>query len=313
MRHHEVMRRTVPMLLALGALAAGCSGGSEREPSTSAAPPPARDEAVVETTRTVETKAPPAKKVVKRAPKAAAKTPRPAPEPAPREKPTRVTVTPEKAPVLRCPTATTRWLGGSGIAAVLRHPAPVHVSPGGPVRTTFELRNANRVPTSFRVLSATVGPDCQTPWYRVQLPIRPNGSTAWVRATAVRRYRVEYRIVVDLSDRRITVFRGGEILLRTRTAVGRSQTPTPTGSFYVNQRLLAPDPAGPWGPGGIGISAFSPVLTGWAQGGPIGIHGTNQPHTIGLAASNGCLRIPNTILSKLIYVIPDGTPVRIRA
>ena len=174
-------------------------------------------------------------------------------------------------------------------------------------------RNSNGVPMTFRVLSSSVGPDCETPWYRVQLPIRPNGATGWVRASAVRRYRVEFRIVVDLSDRRITVFRGGKEFVRTPTAIGRSQTPTPIGSFYVNQRLLSPSPAGPWGPGGIGISAFSPVLTGWAQGGPIGIHGTNQPHTIGLAASNGCLRIPNAVLSRLIYLIPDGTPVRIRA
>ena len=54
--------------------------------------------------------------------------------------------------------------------------------------------------------------------------------------------------------------------LRTRTAVGKPETPTPTGSFYVNQRLLTSDPSGPFGPGGIGISAFSPVLTGWAAG-----------------------------------------------
>ena len=97
-----------------------------------------------------------------------------------------------------------------------------------------------------------------------------------------------------------------------RTAVGRPETPTPTGSYYVNQRLLAADPSGPWGPGGIGISAFSPVLVDWPQGGPIAIHGTDEPWTIGRAVSHGCLRIDNNVLARLIRLVPDGTPVRIR-
>lgn len=296
------MRRTISLLVVLGALGAGCGSDRDPEPSSSAAP---RDREVVRESRSngspTATPGP-----VPAAPRAAA----PKPQVRARATPGDVGRT---TPVVRCPTATTRSLADSGVAAVLRRAAPVHVFPGGPVRTTFRRLNENGVATTFRVLGATVGPDCQTPWYRVQVPIRPNGATAWVRASAVRRYRVAYRILVDLSDRRITVFHGTRTLLHTRTAIGRPQTPTPVGSFYVNQRLLTSDPTGPWGPGGIGVSAFSPVLTGWTQGGPIGIHGTNQPHTIGLAASNGCLRIPNAVLSRLIHLIPDGTPVRIRA
>jgi len=186
-------------------------------------------------------------------------------------------------------------------------------SPAGPLLARFDRINANGVPTTFRVLGARLGSDCRPAWYRVQLPIRPNGVTGWVEADAVRRYTVDHRIVVDLSERRVTVYRDGAIVATAATAIGRADTPTPTGSFYVNQRLLASDPAGPWGPGGIGISAFSPVLTGWAQGGPIAIHGTNRPETIGHAASNGCLRIDNGLLKRLIHEIPDGTPVTIRA
>lgn len=292
----------IPLLVAVGALGAGC--GSEPEsPPTAGAPP---DREVATSSRSAEL--PAAKpRPVPVAPSARAAKPAVIPRATP------APAVEQKAPVLRCATATTRSLADRGVAAVLRHASPVHVFPGGPVRTTFQRLNQNGVATTFRVLGATVGPDCQTPWYRVQIPMRPNGATAWVRASAVRRYRVEYRILVDLSDRRITVFHGARTLLRTRTAIGRPQTPTPVGSFYVNQRLLTSDPTGPWGPGGIGVSAFSPVLTGWTQGGPIGIHGTNQPHTIGLAASNGCLRIPNAVLSRLIHLIPDGTPVRIRA
>jgi lipoprotein-anchoring transpeptidase ErfK/SrfK len=109
------------------------------------------------------------------------------------------------------------------------------------------------------------------------------------------------------------VYRGGNAIVSTRTAIGRPETPTPTGSYYVNQRLLAADRKGPWGPGGIGISAFSPTLVDWPQGGPIAIHGTNRPESIGQVASNGCLRIANGILERLIHLVPEGTPVRIRA
>jgi len=217
-------------------------------------------------------------------------------------------------PRSRCTAGTARSYGAGGaLALVLRRPASAFRTPGGAVVAAFGLRNANGVPTTFRALAARVGRDCSATWYRVQLPVRPNGAQGWVRAADVRSYRVEFEIRVDLSDRRLTVFRRGEVLARVPTAVGRPATPTPTGSYYVNQRLLAPDPSGPWGPGGIGISAFSPVLTDWAQGGPIAIHGTNEPWTIGTAASHGCLRIANDVLARLIRLVPDGTPVRIQA
>jgi lipoprotein-anchoring transpeptidase ErfK/SrfK len=80
----------------------------------------------------------------------------------------------------------------------------------------------------------------------------------------------------------------------------------------VNQRLIPEDPSGPFGPGAVGISAFSTVLTGWTQGGPIAIHGTNEPWSIGRAVSNGCIRLPNTVLRRLFAEALAGTPVLIR-
>ena len=147
----------------------------------------------------------------------------------------------------------------------------------------FGLRNVNGVPTTFRVLGARLGADCRPAWYRVQLPIRPNGARGWIPASAVRRYVVDYRIVVDLSDRVVTVFQAGQ---RVRShGAPRSDGPTPRprrAASTSTSGCCRADPSGPFGPGGIGISAFSPVLTGWAQGGPIAIHGTNQPASIGL-------------------------------
>ena len=55
-----------------------------------------------------------------------------------------------------------------------------------------------------------------------------------------------------------------------------------------------------YGPGAVGISAFSPVLLNWPQGGPIAIHGTNQPGMIGFAVSHGCLRVRNPDIRKLL-------------
>jgi lipoprotein-anchoring transpeptidase ErfK/SrfK len=80
----------------------------------------------------------------------------------------------------------------------------------------------------------------------------------------------------------------------------------------VNQRIRVTDRSGPFGPAALGISAFSPVLTNWPQGGPVAIHGTNDPSSIGRAVSNGCLRVDNSALLQLFELTPAGTPVLIR-
>src|SRR5690348_15906206 len=150
-------------------------------------------------------------------------------------------------------------------------------------------------------------------WYFVQLPMRPNGVTGWVRASDVDVATTTARIVVDLSARRVTLFQEGRRVLSTTAAIGSPATPTPTGTYYVNQRLIPTDQSGPFGPGAVGISAFSNVLTGWTQGGPIAIHGTNEPSSIGRAVSNGCIRLPNATLERVFDLALAGTPVIIRA
>lgn len=164
----------------------------------------------------------------------------------------------------------------------------------------------------FGVLAARVGRSCRPTHYKVQLPVRPNGATGWVRAVDVRLRTVNTRIVVDLSERRVTLFRAGQVVLLTTAVIGAPSTPTPTGRFYVNQRLLAASPIGDYGPGAVGVSAFSPVLLNWPQGGPIAIHGTNAPGMIGFAVSHGCLRVRNVDARKLLRLAVEGTPVEIR-
>jgi lipoprotein-anchoring transpeptidase ErfK/SrfK len=211
----------------------------------------------------------------------------------------------------RCAVGAKLPLGTSRLAlvAVARRPTSAFRRPGRGVLAHFDLRNVNGVPTVFSVVGAVLDRRCTASWFHVELPMRPNGATGYVRADAVAIARVRTRIFVDVSRRELTFFKNGRLVLRTRTAVGASATPTPLGRYYVNQRLIPADPGGPFGPGAIGISAFSNVLTGWTQGGPVAIHGTNEPWSIGHAVSNGCIRVPNPVIRRLFASTPAGTPV----
>jgi lipoprotein-anchoring transpeptidase ErfK/SrfK len=211
----------------------------------------------------------------------------------------------------RCTAVTERALTSArtSFAGFAPDGAVAYRAPGGAVLARFGRENVNGYPTYFAVLGKRVGADCRPLWYRVELPVRPNGAVGWVRAAAIELQSVDLRIEVDLSLRRLTVFRAGRRLLTATVAVGAPATPTPIGHYYVNQRLVPEDTSGPFGPGAIGISAFSPVLTGWAQGGPVAIHGTNEPWSIGHAVSNGCIRLPNGTLERLFRIVPPGTQV----
>jgi hypothetical protein len=199
------------------------------------------------------------------------------------------------------------------LAAVVRSRATVFREPGRKPFAQLDKLNVNRVPTVLGVRAERLDRRCRTRWYRVQLPLRPNGITGWVRARDVEVAPVTTRIEVDLSARSVTLFDRGRRVLSTTAAIGSSATPTPTGRYYINQRLIPTDTSGPFGPGALGISAFSPVLTGWAQGGPIAIHGTNRPELIGQAVSNGCIRVRNDVLRRLFARSLAGTPVLVRA
>jgi L,D-transpeptidase catalytic domain len=195
-------------------------------------------------------------------------------------------------------------------AAYAVRPTVAYREPGRGRLQRFGLQNVNGARTVFGVVGRQIDAACRTRWLHVALPMRPNGITGWVRAADVERLAVRTRITVDLSERRLRLFRSGRLVLASVVAVGSSATPTPVGRYYVNQRLIpAGGPGGPYGPGAVGISAFSPVLTGWAQGGPIAIHGTNEPWSIGRAVSNGCIRLPNPVLRRVFAAAPAGTPV----
>jgi lipoprotein-anchoring transpeptidase ErfK/SrfK len=220
---------------------------------------------------------------------------------------------PPAQPKRACTPGTVRHLGSAKLAyaAVVRSHATVS-SRDGRVLARFGRLNQNGVPTIFAIRGVRVDARCRPDSYLVQIPRRPNGVTGWVPSRQVGVEPVRARILVDLSEKRVTLYKNGKRVLSATAAIGSSATPTPTGSFYVNQRLIPSDPSGPFGPGAVGISAFSNVLTGWTQGGPIAIHGTNEPWSIGKAVSNGCIRLPNATLRRVFAQAPGGTPVLIR-
>jgi len=213
--------------------------------------------------------------------------------------------------VQRCREGLLHALGSRRLAyaGIANHGAIAQHAPGGARVALFGPTNVNGFPTVFGVVGFVAGADCSATWYRVQLPLKPNGATAYVRASALQLAHVTTRIVVRVSARRLTLYDRGRRVLDAEVAVGSAATPTPTGRFYVNQRLVPADRNGPFGPGAIGISAFSSVLTGWTQGGPVAIHGTNEPWSIGLAVSNGCIRLPNATLQRIWPLAVAGTPV----
>jgi lipoprotein-anchoring transpeptidase ErfK/SrfK len=194
-------------------------------------------------------------------------------------------------------------------AAVVNGKTRTYKRPSGGLRATFKKLTDLGYPTTFSIVGAILNKRCAATWYRVKLPIKPNGVIGYVRPKDVSVEKVTTRISVDLSRRELLLYRRGKLVLRTPVAVGSSLTPTPIGRYFVSQRITTSNPEGPFGPVVLAVSAFSNVLQGWAAGGPIAIHGTNAPWTIGQAASHGCIRVRNETLTRLFAATPGGTPV----
>ena len=121
------------------------------------------------------------------------------------------------------------------------------------------------------------------------------------------------RVVVSLPDRKLALIRNGQLVKMYRVAVGKASTPSPTGEFKIVNRVTNPTyyhkghiiPAGRSNPVGtrwMGLSAKS-----------YGIHGTNQPSSIGQAASTGCIRMAQRDLEELFTLVEVGDAVEIRA
>jgi hypothetical protein len=148
-------------------------------------------------------------------------------------------------------------------------------------------------------------------WVRVRLPVLPNNTTAWLPREALGGYHfVRTHLFIDRERYSITLLRDGRPVFRAQVGIGRKESPTPKGEFYVREKLTNVETPF-YGPIAFGTSARSAVLTDWPDGGQVGIHGTNQPELIPGAVSHGCVRMRNEDIVRLSRLLPVGTPLTI--
>lgn len=132
------------------------------------------------------------------------------------------------------------------------------------------------------------------------------------KAAAAGGARTQREILVSIPDCRLAVLENGRVVRTFPVAVGAAVSPSPTGDFRIVNRVSNPTyyhsgvviPAGrenPIGPRWLGLD-----LKGY------GIHGTNEPRSIGKAASHGCIRMRNRDIEQFFSLVRVGDMVRIR-
>lgn len=105
-------------------------------------------------------------------------------------------------------------------------------------------------------------------------------------------------ILVDLNALTLTILADGRPFRSFPVAIGKLDTPSPAGSWKVVNKGYWVQGETKW----LGLSVPFGVY---------GIHGTNQPWSIGRRASNGCIRMYNHHLEDLYDWVNPGTPVYI--
>jgi hypothetical protein len=144
-------------------------------------------------------------------------------------------------------------------------------------------------------------------WYRISVPMRPNGRMGWIPARSVRLEPTVAEVQVHRASRTIDLYWHGRPVWHAAVAVGAPGMETPLGRYYAAARFVPyNDPF--LGVFGIETSGYS-KLSEWPGGGVFGIHGTNAPQLLGQAVSHGCIRVSNLTAAKLRRYVPLGTPI----
>ena len=148
-------------------------------------------------------------------------------------------------------------------------------------------------------------------WFEVRLAMLPNNTTGWVPRSALGTiYMVNTHLYINKETFTATLKRNGVPIFTTRVGVGEPYWPTPSGQFYIRDKLTNfKNPF--YGPIAFGTSARSAVLTEWPGGGFVGVHGTNEPNLIPGQISHGCIRMLNTAIVRLAGLMSVGTPVTV--
>ncbi len=132
-----------------------------------------------------------------------------------------------------------------------------------------------------------------------------------VRAVAAESAPMKRVIVVSLEDRKLALVEDGQIRKVYTVAVGKPTTPSPTGRYTIARRVknptyshdgktVLPGPGNPVGTRWMGLS-----VKGY------GIHGTNEPKSIGKAASHGCIRMARKDLEEIYEMVSVGDTVEL--
>jgi lipoprotein-anchoring transpeptidase ErfK/SrfK len=134
-----------------------------------------------------------------------------------------------------------------------------------------------------------------------------------ISLTAAAQQQPRRQIIVSIPDRKLALLEDGDVLKVYDVAVGATNSPSPAGEFTIVNRLENPTYYRP----GVVIEpgTSNPLGTRWmglSQKG-FGIHGTNQPQSIGKAASHGCIRMAQKDLEELFTLVHVGDTVSIRA
>jgi lipoprotein-anchoring transpeptidase ErfK/SrfK len=147
-------------------------------------------------------------------------------------------------------------------------------------------------------------------WYQVLLPVRPNGTTGWVKGREVELTGLPYRIEVRLGSLQLLLFRDGRLERTFPIGIGTVHTPTPPGRYSIKYLMRPDDQNTLYGHYVYGLSGFSDAVRDTPGGGELGIHGTNDPDgSIGRRVSQGCIRLRNDDIGSLVPLLPLGTPV----
>lgn len=109
----------------------------------------------------------------------------------------------------------------------------------------------------------------------------------------------QYRIIVDLSDRTLYLLDGNNVVRSFPVGIGKVLTKTPAGEYMIVNKQA--DPGGHFGAFWMGLSRPH-----------YGIHGTNDPSSIGREVSHGCIRMYNEDVLQLAALVPIRTRVTIR-
>ncbi|WP_088072921.1 L,D-transpeptidase [Gottfriedia luciferensis] len=120
-------------------------------------------------------------------------------------------------------------------------------------------------------------------------------------------------IIINKKINYLAYIDDGKIQKVFRVATGKTADLTPEGTFNITYKARLPywrkknipggDPRNPLGSRWIGFDALN------TDGSIYGIHGNNNPSTIGKYISNGCVRMYTSDVNELFDKIPFGTKV----